>query len=374
MSRSFIPFALEREMSRWEKKVEYNISESGVYPMSLRELILDEDYLTDLLDTRLDYPHANGLPILRERIAALYEGATAENVIITVGGAQANYTILNALLEADDPIAVMMPNYLQLWGSAQNIGAQMSTFNLDSEDDWQLDLPGLRRAISPDTRLVCVCNPNNPTGHVLKRAEMRAICEAVEDTQAWLLVDEVYRGAERLSDTVTPSFWGQTERVVITGSLSKAFGLPGLRLGWLVAPPEIIEKCWAHQDYITICATMLANHLAAYALEPTNLTRIRQRTRTLLQSGYATLEEWGKEQGGRFAWVPPDAGAIVSLRYSSPLASEEYARQLANRESTYAAPGAHFGIEQHLRISYGLPPDYLREALDRVARIMTSVV
>lgn len=364
----FIPFALEREMSRWEKRVDYNISESGVWPITLRELIQDDATFEKLLDTPLDYPHVYGRPLLRERIAALYDGAAAENVLVTVGGAGANFILLNALLQPGDEAAFMTPNYLQLWGIAQNRGIETRTFTLQEEDEWRLDIPSLRRAVNANTRLICVCNPNNPTGRVLSEAEMDAIVAVAQQVGATILADEVYRGAERESKQITPSFWGRYEKVVAIGSLSKAYGLPGLRLGWVLAAPAVIEACAARQDYTTITAGMLPNHLAEYALAPANLARIRQRTRALLREGYTVLEAWGAEQNGRFRWVPPQAGAITFLRYSPAVPSEQFARQLAEVESAYAAPGAHFGIEQHLRINYGLPPDFLRAGLQRVAR------
>lgn len=371
--RPFTPFALEREMSRWEKKVTYNISESGVWPITLRELICDDSFLNELLDTPLDYPHVQGRPLLRERIAALYQGtASPENVLVTVGGAGANFAMLTSLLQPGDEAVFMTPNYLQLWGIARNLGVETRTFPLLAEDGWRLDTAELRRAISPNTRIVSVCNPNNPTGQVLSEGEMDAIIEAAAEVGAWLLADEVYRGAERVSESTTPSFWGRYERVIACGSLSKAYGLPGLRLGWVLAPPDILEECAARQDYTTITAGMLANHLAEYALEPENLSRIQQRTRHLLQEGYATLEEWGREQGERFTWVPPQAGAIAFIRYQPPVRSEEFILRLAEVESTYAAPGAHFGVEQHIRISYGLPPTFLREALDRIGKVSHS--
>ena len=369
---TFTPFALEREMSRWEKKVEYNISESGVWPITLRELVTDDAFLAELLDTPLDYPHAQGRPLLRERIAALYEGAAPENTLVTVGGAGANFAMLTSLLQPGDEAVFMAPNYLQLWGIARNLGAETRTFSLLDEDRWRLDTAGLRRAITPNTRVVCVCNPNNPTGRVLNESEMEAIVEATAEVGAWLLADEVYRGAERESKSITPSFWGRYERVIACGSLSKAYGLPGLRLGWVLAPPDIVEDCAARQDYTTITASMLANHLAEYALAPENLSRIRQRTRRLLREGYAALEEWGVEQDACFTWLPPQAGAIVFLRYKPTVRSEEFVRRLAETESTYAAPGAHFGVEQHIRISYGLPPTFLRKALDCVGRVASS--
>lgn len=369
-ARQFIPFALEREMSRWEKVVSYNISESGVWPITLRELITDEDFLIQILDTPLDYPHVQGRPLLRERIARQYDcPASSENILVTVGGSGANYAILTSILQPGDQAVFMTPNYLQLWGIAQNFGIETHTFSLLEEDAWRLDIDELKRVITNKTKAICICNPNNPTGQILSISEMDAVIEEAARVGAWIIADEVYRGAEREKEIITPSFWGKYDRVIICGSLSKAYGLPGLRLGWVVAPTDVIEECAARQDYTTISSGMLPNLLAEYALRPENLSRIRIRTRKLLQEGYSTLEEWGKKQEGRFSWVPPQAGAIAFLRYQPNVRSEDFVHRLAKIESTYAAPGAHFGVEQHIRISYGLPLDFLQNALDRVSKV-----
>ena len=369
-ARQFIPFALEREMSRWEKVVSYNISESGVWPITLRELITDEDFLIQILDSPLDYPHVQGRPLLRERIALQYGcSASSENVLVTVGGSGANYAILSSILQPGDQAVFMTPNYLQLWGIAQNFGIETHTFSLLEEDTWRLDIDELKRAITNKTKAICICNPNNPTGQILSLSEMNAVIDQAARVGAWIIADEVYRGAEREEESITPSFWGKYDRVIACGSLSKAYGLPGLRLGWVLAPTDIIEECAARQDYTTITAGMLSNLLAEYALQPENLSRIRVRTRKLLQEGYSTLEEWGNKQEGRFSWVPPQAGAIAFLRYQPNVRSEDFVHRLAKIESTYAAPGAHFGVEQHIRISYGLPPEYLQNALNRVSEV-----
>ena len=369
-TRQFIPFALEREMSRWEKIVSYNISESGVWPITLKELITDEDFLIQILDTPLDYPHVQGRPLLRERIARQYDRpASSENVLVTVGGSGANYAILTTILQPGDQAVFMTPNYLQLWGIAHNFGVETQTFSLLEEDNWRLDIDELKRAVTDKTKVICICNPNNPTGQILRKSEMGAVIEEAARVGAWIIADEVYRGAERGKEDITPSFWGKYDRVIVCGSLSKAYGLPGLRLGWVVAPTDIIEECAARQDYTTITAGMLPNLLAEYALQPETLSRIRIRTRNLLQEGYSTLEEWGNEHKGRFSWVSPQAGAIAFLRYKPNVRSEDFVHRLAKIESTYAAPGAHFGVEQHIRISYGLPPEFLQNALNRVGKV-----
>jgi histidinol-phosphate/aromatic aminotransferase/cobyric acid decarboxylase-like protein len=235
MGQEFVPFALERMMSTWEHRVEYNLSESGVHPLSIEELVGDPQVLEDLLSTGLTYPQANGTLELRERIAALYPGATPDNVLVTTGAAQANFTAIWTLLGPGDEIVVMLPNYMQIWGLAQNFRLNLKTFHLKEETGWAVDVDQLNRAVSDKTRLIAVCNPNNPTGHIMTAAEMDAVVAAADRAGAWLLSDEVYAGAERTTDTFTPSFWGRYDRVLaywLGGRTSRNrgsdLGAPGL--------------------------------------------------------------------------------------------------------------------------------------------------
>ena len=372
MDREFILFHLERMMSIWENVVEYNLSESGVHPLTIEELVEDTKVIEDLLSTGLNYPQTNGSIELRERIAALYKGATSDNVQVTVGAAQANYTTILTVLEPNDEILVMLPNYMQIWGAAQNHGFQVKTFTLREELKWGVDIDELERAVSKRTKLIAVCNPNNPTGYILSEEEMDAIVAAASRVGAWLLADEVYAGTERLTDEFTPSFWGRYERVLVINSMSKAYGMPGLRIGWVVAPTQTAEEIWSRQDYITISASMLSNKLAAYALSPQVRPRIVARTRKFIRQGYDNFERWYVEHDDLYSLIPPQAAAIAFVRYHADVNSTELCTQLIHEQQTYVVPGDHFGLDHHIRISYGMPADYLNEGLSRLHRVITS--
>src|SRR5437667_157217 len=231
------PLELERWQSTWENRVRYTLSESCVHPLSIQELLgLAGASAAPLLDVRLGYSQSNGTDLLRGRIAALYEGVAPEQILVTTGSAEANFVVCWRLVEPGDRVTVMLPNYLQTWGLAQNFGAQVRGFALRAEAQWEPALEEVRSAIAPGTKLVVVTNPHNPTGHVLSQEMRQAIVSRAAEVGAWLLADEVYQGAERDGAT-TPSFWGSYERVIVVNGLSKAYGLPGLRIGWVVAPP-----------------------------------------------------------------------------------------------------------------------------------------
>ena len=372
-SASFQPFLMERMMSAHEQEVEYNLSESGVHPATLRELLgEDPGSLERLLDLDLNYPYVNGAPLLRRHIAALYDAAGPEQVLVTVGAIEANYVAVRTLLVPGDEIAILLPNYMQIWGIARNHGLAIREFHLRDEDGWRLDVAELEEAVTPRTKLIAVCNPDNPTGHAMTEAEMDAVVTAAERVGAWILADEVYRGAERTTDAETPSFQGRADRVIAVGSLSKAYGLPGLRIGWAVAPPTLIDEIWARHEYVTISATRIANALAAHALAPETRPRLIARARQLIRRGYPILEEWMAGHGGVFRLTPPDAAAIAFVGYDLDVGSTELADRLRREQSVLVVPGDHFGMDRYLRIRFGLPPAYLSAALERMGELILA--
>jgi aspartate/methionine/tyrosine aminotransferase len=370
---TFQPFDMERMMSKWENVVEYNLSESGVHPVTVRELVGDPAIIEELLATELNYPQANGIVELREHIAALYPEATPDNVLVTVGCAEANFITLQTLLAAGDEMVVMLPNYMQIWGIGHNYGFRVRAFHLREERGWAPDLDELNQVVTDQTKLIAVCNPNNPTGYILTKGEMDAIVAAAERAGAWLLADEVYSGAERLSDTETPSFWGRYDRVLAMNSLSKAYGLPGLRIGWVVGPADTVDDIWAHHEYTTISTTMLANKLAAIALSPQVRPRLIQRARDYIRRGFPILDGWMNDHGGTFSVVPPQAAAIAFVRYHLDVNSTKLVGRLMREKSVLIVPGDHFGLDHHLRISFGLPPDYLQAGLDRIHQLIAEL-
>jgi aspartate/methionine/tyrosine aminotransferase len=340
----------------------------------LRDL-LDDDPLrvTQLLESELNYPHVNGIPELRRHIAAMYPGAGPDNVLVTVGAAEANYIAVRTLLDPGDEMVIMLPNYMQIWGIGRNHNFHMKSFHLLEKTGWAPDLAELEEVVGAQTRLIAVCNPNNPTGRALTMPEMLAIVQQAERVGAWIVADEVYSGAERLEEEQTPSFYGLYDRVIANGSMSKAYGLPGLRLGWSVGPAESIEAIWARHEYITISATMLSNHLAAIALSPEVRPRLLARTRGYIRQGFPVLERWMDQHGGTFSLSPPDAAAIAFVRYQLDINSTELAERLFREKSVLIVPGDHFGLDHFLRISFGLPHEYLLAGLDRIHELIEEL-
>ncbi len=366
------PFVMERWQSTYEHRVRFNLSESGVNPLSVTELLTLADADAGALDVRLGYGQSNGSDELRGLIAHLYPGATDASVLVTAGGAEANFTASWELAQPDALVAVMLPNYMQVPGLLESFGARIHPFHLVEEDGWQPDLNELEAGLKGGARFILVTNPNNPTGAVLDAASMSGIVELADRHGAWILADEVYQGAE-LDGPETPSFWGLHDRVLITNSLSKAYGLPGLRIGWVVGPPEMTEALWSRKDYTTITPASLSDALARVALEPSTRSKILARTRGILTENLSLLSSWLDGQEGRFSYRPPDAGAICYTRYRAAVNSTEFAETLRTEMDLLVVPGDHFGMDHYLRLGFGPPAAELEEALERMTTAFDAV-
>jgi len=368
----YTPFRMERYQSTYEHRVRYNLSESGVHPMTVRELLELAGSDLSVPDIRLGYGQSNGSDELRELIASQYEGASEASVLVTVGGAEANFTCFWHLFETEGNAALVLPTYGQVPGLLESFGSRLSAVNLIEENGWQPDLDALEQALVGGARFVLVTNPNNPTGVALTRESMDSIAALTEKHGAWIMSDEVYAGAET-GDEKTPSFWGCHGRVLITNSLSKAYGLPGLRLGWVVGPSDLIGELWGRTDYTTIAPANVSDALACVALEPNTRARIWERTRGIVRANLGLLESWMAEQDGRFSYQRPDAGAICYTRYDASINSTDFAEKLRMEKGVLVVPGDHFGMDHYLRIGFGNPEDELLEALELVREAFGEV-
>jgi aspartate/methionine/tyrosine aminotransferase len=372
------PFAMERMQSTYENQVEFNLSESGVHPLRLGDLVDDAGTRDALMNEALRYTQSNGTPALRSLIAAHYDGATVDHVQVTNGGAEANYITTWNLVEPGDEIVFMVPNYMQTWGLARAFGATVREWPLttvtraDGTLGWRMDLDGLASLVSARTKLIVICNPNNPTGARFNSEDLDRIAALAARHGAWILADEIYRGAER-DGRETPTMWGRSDRVVVTSGLSKAYGLPGLRIGWVVGPPSLIASLWSYHDYTTISPGALSDVLARHALDPARRGTILARTRRILNENFPLIEGWLAAHGSLFTYAPPDAGAIVYVQYHHAINSTALVQRLRQEKSVLIVPGDHFGMDGFLRIGYGDEPGYLREGLDRLHDLLVTV-
>jgi aspartate/methionine/tyrosine aminotransferase len=365
-------FEMERMQSTWENVVELDMSESGVRPVSLRELGEMGLDLDAILEMPLGYSQSNGTIALRETLAMQYPGATADHIEVTNGTSEANYLLALALLRDGDEVAFQVPNYMQYGGVPESLGAKVNRFRLRGESHWEPDWEEFERAVNARTRLVYISNPNNPTGSVLSEEAMRRMAARCEAVGAYLLADEVYLGAE-IYGARTRSFWGMSERVIVTSGLSKAYGIPGVRIGWIAAPREVVSECWTQHDYLTIGPNKISDAVARIAVRPENREKLYARTRAILQHNLPIMKEWVAGLGGFLEFLEPRAGALCLVKYAAAMASYEICERVRVKRSVLIVPGAHLGLEGFLRLWLGGREEFLREGLRRIGAELREI-
>ena len=267
----------------------------------------------------------------------------------------------------------MIPNYMQGWGLGRHYGEATDTFKLKLKDGrWHLDLDQLERAVTKRTKVVMVCNPNNPTGHVLTSDEMDAVVAAADRVGAWIVSDEIYRGAEVDVDEASPTFWGRYDKVVVTSGLSKAFAMPGLRLGWTLGPQELIRDTWIRHDYTTLTPSAISDKLAAFAMDPVVRENIFARTRAIIRANLPHLEAWIREQGDVFTYARPVAGAIAYVKYHLPVGSTELVDRVREERSVLLVPGDMFGLRKGIRFGFGYDIEHTMKGLAQAEDLLTG--
>ena len=364
-------------MSTYENEVEINLSESGVQPLTMRELLemkggdVEAD-LAAIAATEFNYPQANGSLELRQAIAAWYPGATAANVLVTVGAIQANFTSLLTVTEPDDAVVVMQPNYQQFWGLAQNLGRRMGTFSLRQHRGWALDLDELQDAVAPDTRFVAIVNPNNPTGRVLRPEERAAIVSAAERTGAWLLADEVYAGAERVSDEITATLLRRLRQ-----GAGRRQHLEGLRSA---RPADRLGRRPRRHDRPHVGLAGLHHDLHDHAGQQAGRGGPLARRAAADHRPHARLRAPRLRDRGAVGGEPrrrrgaaARGGRDLLLKYAKQINSTEFVMRLLREKDAFVAPGDLFGLDSHLRVSFGLPDDYVAEGLARIGALLDEV-
>ena len=373
------PFQLERWMTTYELSVKWDIAESGIAPMSTRE-VLDflppderQETLARLLDLRLGYSEARGSAELRELLAATYVDTSSDNILVTTGAIEANFLLFNELLEPGDRVVVVDPAYQQVQSVPRALGCEVALWRLRGDGEFWFDLDDLRALSIPGTKVIAINTPHNPTGALLSAEQLAAIYDLAEEIDAWVLSDEAYRWLD-LPDgpPLAPPMRNLGARAISIGTLSKPFGLPGLRLGWMAAPEEIVRRCWGLRDYITLSPGKLNDALAVLAFR--HLDQIVARTQSIVAANLATADHWFTEHADLVSWTPPRGGLLALLKYELDLPSLQLANRLAEEYGVMLAPGSAFGYEGYLRIGIGAPPEVFAAGLRETARCLRDVV
>ncbi len=342
------PFTLERFFSQTEFNARYHLAASAIMTWTLREFINmtdDPGFEFSLFATQLGYTEPEGIPDLRREISGLYVNSTdLNNVFVTIGAIEANYLLLSTLLKPGDRFIVQTPFYQQLAQVGIDLGATALFWHHRNGKGFELE--EFKTLLEQKPTLVMLNTPHNPTGFAFSPNEMRQIADLCSERGILLISDEVYR---ELGETLLPSVREFSSQAISIGSMSKAYGLAGLRVGWMVGPPEIIERCAEKRDYTSLCASAVGQHIALTALK--HRTKIWERNRQLRQRNITLLENMINDNP-ILRWQKPEAGVVAWIGYSSKIPSEQVGWELYRR-GVLIAPGIFFGEEGHFRLGFG---------------------
>jgi aspartate/methionine/tyrosine aminotransferase len=371
-------FALERWMTTYELLVDYDLAESGIYPLTIEELLSfeapseREAVLNDLLAVRLGYAEARGSGELRSKLAATYASCSPEGILVTTGAIEANYLLFNVLLEPGDHVVAPYPAYQQLYSVPRALGCDVALWHIRPETQFRYDVGELERLVTPRTRLIVINSPHNPTGAMLSADDARRVYQIAESVGAMILSDEAYRwltmpGGEDLM----PPMRDLGPRAISVGTVSKPFGLPGLRIGWIAATEEVVAECWAMRDYVSLSPGKLNDMLAVQAIQ--HRARIVERNHAIVASNLAATKAWVARHAEILSWIPPRAGLLALLHYKLAIPSLELANRLAEEYSVMLAPGSAFGFEGYLRLGIGQDPSLFAVGLERVSACLADL-
>jgi capreomycidine synthase len=362
---------LESCMRQYYFDTDIDIGSSGVQSFSmsdLRMLLSLTQAETDAIV--FDDSRTLGDPLLREAIARRWGNGDAGRVMATHGSSEAIYLILNALLRPGDEVVALDPVYPQFHAIAESIGCRLKPWQLSAERNFEADLGELKSLVGPRTRMLIVNFPHNPTGSTLSPEQLRELIEVAAEVGAYLVWDAAFAELTYDSDPLPdPSLTYQ--RAISIGTLSKAYGLPGLRVGWCIAPAEVLERCAQLRDYINLHLSPLVELIARRAIENADVLRgIRLRQ---ARANLEMLAGWAQEEHGELVeWVRPRGGvcAFVGLRGVSDV--EGFCHDLARRHRVLLVPGRCFNYPSHVRLGFGGATAELREGLARLSAQLKS--
>ncbi len=349
-------FALERYFARWEFEARYLLCASDVegYPMAELVGLADDETRGLWAGLALGYAESTGHPLLRSEIASLYETIAPDEVLVFAGAEEAVFCLMNVVVGPGDHAIVTWPGYQSLYEVARAAGSEVTLHELHETSGWALDLDLLRRQVTPTTRLIVVNLPHNPTGMLADRATFDGLVELANDADAYLLVDEVYRGLEVDPGDRLPTGADAAARGISLGVMSKSFAMPGLRIGWLATHDrELLDRVARFKDYTTICAAAPSEILAIIGLRARE--RVLARSRTIVARNLELLGGFLDDWADRFTWVRPRSGSIGYPRLTVPgVRIDEWSAELLEEEGVLLLPGSQLGHPgNHFRIGFG---------------------
>ena len=363
------PFAVEEWMNAFETGARYNIAETCVDSISMDELfdLSGEDkeaFLSSFCARRLTYGDIMGSKMLKEGIAGLYKTIKPDEIVPTHGAAGANHHVFCSLVSPGDHVVSIMPTYQQLYSIPESVGAIVDIMHLRQENGYLPDLEELRSLVTADTKLICINNPNNPTGALMSSDMLRSIVEIARNAGAYILCDEVYRHLTQ-EDIWCESIVDIYEKGISVGSMSKVFSLAGLRMGWIAThDKDALAAFISHRDYDLISCGMFDDAAASLALK--HKEAILERNRSIVRNNLRILDDW-VNSSSHFFYTKPQAGTTALVYYDFDIPSYDFCRRLYDETGAFVTPGDAFGEKHSMRIGYGSDTETLKEGLKAIS-------
>ena len=274
------------------------------------------------------------------------------------------------LVDSGDRVVSIVPTYQQHFSIPKSIGADVHFLQLREENNWLPDLDELKRLVIPETKLIALTNPNNPTGSLIDKEMLKEIANIANTADSWILCDEVYRGTDQHGSGMTASIADIYEKGISTAGMSKAYSLAGLRLGWVAAPNSVIENVMIHRDYDTISVGMIDDYLATIALE--SVDRLLERSHEITRGNLSYLSSWVDGEK-KLSWVKPNSGTTALIKIELPIKSYDFCVKLLQNTGVMFTPGAAMGMEGFIRVGYANNPEVLKIGLSRVSEYLTNI-
>lgn len=356
-------FDVEHWMDLYETKCKYNLAETCVDSISLKQLIAitnpNEKVIETLSNMRLGYGEIPGRIEFRRGVASLYREVSVDNILTTNGAIGANFLALYTLIEPSDEVVAIVPTYQQHYSIPKSLGATVKKLTLEKVDDYLPNVKVLETMVSDKTKVICINSPNNPTGQVINEKLMNKIIKIAKKHDAYILCDEVYRHLTQ-ADVYMPSIVDLYEKGISTGSMSKVFSMAGLRLGWIVAPDEIIEKAYNIRHYNMISCGKIDEYIGSIALKYKD--KILNRNKKIIRENLEILDSFVRNEK-HLSYVKPVAGTTALLNYDMKIQSTEFCTNLMKEEGLMLVPGDCFHMKHSFRIGYAFNPNELKEGL-----------
>ncbi len=369
------PFKLERFFGRYEFNVDYVLGASDCESMTVDGVLGLETGAGDrLLHCWLGYTESQGSPALRDEVAAIYETVGSDDVLVHSGAEEAIFLFMHAALHPGDHLIVHWPCYQSLAEVARGLGCCVTPWRAQEASGWSLDPDELQALLRPNTRAVVVNSPHNPTGYQMPREAFQAMIDRVARHGCWLFSDEVYRESEYADSDRLPAACDLYDRAVSLGVMSKTYGLPGLRIGWVASHDRLLlQRMLQLKDYTTICNAAPSEVLAEVALR--HRDKLVQRTVALLRRNLALMDKFIMTHQAIFEWQRPIAGPIgfPKLRgAAAALGADVLCDQLAQEGGVLLIPGTVYDVPGHVRVGFGRAN--LPEALERLAMVLEQLL